>query len=200
METKKNPAGAGGAASRAHEEEIVTNNLQHHRVNVKAMLAEYIKAKGLELNSSGFIHCPFHQDEHPSCKVNSDYLYCFSCGETGDIFKTAAALIGVPRDKEHFRQIAADVERVLGLPEGKPPKRNGNSRFRLSQSAVYRSELLEEFAKAIDSGDEEQAYYRASLLLALFMLPEGEPERKKSKPSLRERMAGYAGYERGAHE
>jgi hypothetical protein len=162
--------------------------------NVKSRLREYLHAKGVEINCD-FIHCLWHEDETPSCKVNDEYLYCFTCNESGDIFKVAAALIGVPCDKEHFREIANDVEKSLGLPQWQPPKRHGKSNIKLSESAVYRHELLKEFAHAIDAGDVQQAHYRATLLLALFMLPEGEPERK-TKPTLQERIAGYAGYER----
>jgi DNA primase len=161
---------------------------------------EYLKAKGIEPNQNGFIRCPWHNDETPSCKVNDDFVYCFSCGESGDIFKVAAALIGVPLDKEHFREIAADVEKTLGLPEWKPPKQRGKSYIKLSKSAIYRSELLKEFAIALDAEDMERAYNRAYLLFALFMLPDGEPEQKKAKPTLKERMSSYAGFERGANE
>lgn len=163
-------------------------------------LLEYLKAKNREPNPSGFIRCPWHSDETPSCKVNDEYVYCFACNESGDIFKIAAALIGVPCDREHFREIAADVEKTLGIPEWKPPKQHGKSYIKLSKSAVYRYELLKEFAKAIDTGDMDRAYNRAYLLFALFMLPEGQPEQKKTRPTLKEKMSSYAGYERGAYE
>jgi DNA primase len=135
---------------------------------------DYLKAKGIEPNAGGFINCLWHNDEHPSCKVNDEYVHCFACGESGDIFRVAAALIGVPCDREHFRQIASDIEKTLGLPEWQPPKQRWRPVIRRSQSAVYRSEVLKEFAKAIDSGDMEWAYYRASILFALYMLDEEE--------------------------
>jgi hypothetical protein len=170
LETKENPVCAGGAASRAESE--ADNNISRYSRNVKRRLAEYLKNKGIEPNYNGFIHCPWHEDKNPSCKVNDEYLYCFACNEGGDIYKVAAALLSVPCDKEHFREIASDVERTLGIPEWIPPKQHGKNYAKLSQSAVYRSELLKEFAKAIDAGDEEKAYFHACLLLALFMLPE----------------------------
>ena len=117
--------------------------------NIKNRLREYLHAKGFEPNSSGLINCFWHDDKNPSCKVNVDYVHCFSCGESGGIFEVAAALIGIPCDKEHFREIAADVEKTLGLPEWKPPKRSMRipPGFKLSKSAVYREELLKEFAR-----------------------------------------------------
>jgi hypothetical protein len=174
LEAKENPTVADGATCRGHGKEAVKNNIQHLGKNVKSRLREYLRNKGIEPNYNGFIHCPWHEDKNPSCKVNDEYIYCFACNKGGDIYKVAAALLSVPCDKEHFREIAADVERTLGIPEWKPPERYGKSNIKLSQSAVYRSELLKEFAKAIDAGDEEQAFFRACLLLALFMLPEAK--------------------------
>jgi len=169
------------------------NTIPDHATKCKASpsLLEYLMAKGIEPNSNGFIRCPWHNDETPSCKVNDEYLYCFACNESGNVYKVAAAFIGVPCDRKHFKEIAGEVEKALGIPEWKPPKRHGKSYVKLSESAVYRSELLKEFAKALDAGDLERAYNRACLLFALFMLPDGLPEQNESKPTLKARMAGY---------
>ena len=145
------------------------------KVNIKSKLPEYLRTKGIEPNHSGFIPCPWHDgDDTPSCKVHDEYAHCFACGESGDIYKVAAALLGLPCDREHFREIAAEVERTLGVPEWKPlPRFNrGPPGYKLSKSVIYRDELLKDFARAIDAGDMETAYYRACLLLALFLLPE----------------------------
>lgn len=29
----------------------------------------------------GFIHCPFHQEKTPSCRVFSDHIHCYGCGK-----------------------------------------------------------------------------------------------------------------------
>ncbi len=42
---------------------------------------------GLEPNHSGMIRCPFHEDKHPSMKLNEDYFYCFGCGASGDVIE-----------------------------------------------------------------------------------------------------------------
>ena len=157
---------------------------------IKNRLRTYLAAKGI-MPQNSFINCPWHEDKTPSCKINDDYVHCFGCGESGDIFKVAAALMGIPCDREHFREIASDVEKTLGLPEWQPPKRAGRSPngFKLSKSIVYRSELLKEFAKAIDDDNLDLVYYRACLLLALFMLPDEKQEPKR--PTLIERVAAY---------
>jgi hypothetical protein len=158
--------------------------------NVKERLAEYLKVKGISPDEQGMIHCLWHDDEKPSCKANKEFIYCFACGESGDIFKVAAALLDVPCDREHFRKICTDIETALGIPAAwKPLKRKpGEPRsiIKLSQSAIYRDLLLKEFAAALDNGDMKRAYYKATLLFALFLLPEGAavPENWKERLEL----------------
>jgi len=168
------------------------SNHSNQRRQLRPDLREYLRVKGVEFTIGSFILCPWHDEKTPSCKVNDDYAFCFGCGESGDVYRVAAALIGVPCDKEHFSEIATDVERALGLPEWQPPKRRGRSGVKLSRSEVYRSELLKNFASAIDADDMEQAHRLACLLFALFLLPDGKPpEQKKAKPTLKEQMAAY---------
>ena len=47
---------------------------------------------GLKINRSGMICCPFHDDRHPSLKLNEDYFYCFGCGTAGDVVDFTARL------------------------------------------------------------------------------------------------------------
>ena len=164
--------------------------------NVKNRLREYLVAKGREITHNDRTNCPFHDDKTPSCKVNDDFVHCFSCNESGDIYKVAAALIDVPCDKEHFREIANEVERTLGIPEWKPPKRQGKNNIKLSRSTIFKFELLNDFAAAIDAEDLERAFNRAHLLLGLFMLP--DVSLGKKKPFIQDKIAAYG--IRGRHE
>ena len=54
--------------------------------------AEYYGCKG---NRGDMICCPFHDDRHPSMKLNRDYFYCFGCGATGDVIDFVARLFGL---------------------------------------------------------------------------------------------------------
>ena len=49
---------------------------------------------GLRPNRAKMICCPFHQDKHPSMKVDKRY-YCFGCGAHGDAIDFAANLYGI---------------------------------------------------------------------------------------------------------
>lgn len=49
---------------------------------------------GLKVNKNGMACCPFHEDKHPSMKVDSRY-FCFGCNATGDSIDLARKLLGV---------------------------------------------------------------------------------------------------------
>lgn len=54
-------------------------------------VAEYY---GLKVNRYGMACCPFHNDKHPSFKVDRNY-YCFGCGAKGDAIDYVAKLFGL---------------------------------------------------------------------------------------------------------
>ncbi len=39
--------------------------------------------------------CLFHDDKHPSMKLNKDYYYCFSCGAHGDVINLVQKIFGL---------------------------------------------------------------------------------------------------------
>ncbi|AEF83189.1 DNA primase [Leadbettera azotonutricia] len=200
-EVIKHPGmGAGAEAKNAQGgnlEKSATDNLQQNTALgksdikfLKSRLAEYLDAKGIHPNEQGLIICLWHDEHNPSCKVNPEYAYCFTCHESGDIFAVSAALAKIPCDKDHFPQIVKDIENTLGIvTDWKPPK-GKRPVIRLSQSTVYRDSLLREFADALDSGDMSRARLRAEMLLALFMLPEPEaPKEAKPRRTMADRLA-----------
>ncbi len=42
---------------------------------------------GMKIGRNNMICCPFHNDHHPSMKLNPMYYYCFGCGATGDVIQ-----------------------------------------------------------------------------------------------------------------
>ena len=48
-------------------------------ISVKQAAEHY----GLKVNRNGMACCPFHNDRHPSMKLNEDYFFCFGCGVKG---------------------------------------------------------------------------------------------------------------------
>lgn len=80
---------------------------------------------GIKVTRKGMICCPFHNDRHPSMKLNQTYYYCFGCGATGDVIHFVANLFGL-NDYQAAKKIAADfgitpdnptVTAALKIPE-----------------------------------------------------------------------------------
>lgn len=70
---------------------------------------------GLKVSRNGIACCPFHNDRHPSLKLNEDYFYCFGCGAKGDVIDFVARQFDL-NSYEAAQRIAAD----FGL-DPKPP-------------------------------------------------------------------------------
>lgn len=52
---------------------------------------------GIDVNRGGFICCPFHGEDTPSCKIydSTNSYHCFGCGESGDVIKFVQKLNGL---------------------------------------------------------------------------------------------------------
>ena len=81
-------------------------------VTVKQAAEHY----GYKVNRGDMICCPFHDDRHPSMKLNRDYFYCFGCGATGDVIDFVAQLFGLS-GYEAAKKLAYD----FGIDPDKPP-------------------------------------------------------------------------------
>ena len=60
------------------------------RVTARQVAERY----GLKVSRNGMACCPFHNDKHPSMKIDRNY-YCFACGAKGDAVNYVAALFGL---------------------------------------------------------------------------------------------------------
>lgn len=49
---------------------------------------------GIRIKGNGMACCPFHNDKHPSMKVDKNY-HCFACGVGGDSIDFTARLFGI---------------------------------------------------------------------------------------------------------
>ena len=89
--------------------------------------AEYY---GCKVNRGDMICCPFHDDRHPSMKLNRDYFYCFGCGATGDVIDFVARLFGLS-SYEAAKKLAYD----FGIDPDKPPAAMAFSRDSMASHA-----------------------------------------------------------------
>ena len=80
-------------------------------ISVKQAAEHY----GLKVNRNGMACCPFHNDRHPSLKLNEDYFFCFGCGAKGDVIDLVARLFNLT-SLQAAQKLASD----FGL-DPKPP-------------------------------------------------------------------------------
>ena len=61
----------------------------YQRIKAAVTTRQAAENYGLKVSQSGMALCPFHDDHHPSLKVDKRY-YCFGCGEQGDVIDFTA--------------------------------------------------------------------------------------------------------------
>ena len=80
---------------------------QFESVKAAVPLRDAAKHYGLTVSRNGMTCCPFHEDRHPSLKMNEDYFFCFGCGASGDVIDFTARLFGISL-KDAAAKLAAD--------------------------------------------------------------------------------------------
>ena len=80
---------------------------QFESVKAAVPLRDAAKHYGLTVSRNGMTCCPFHEDRHPSLKMNEDYFFCFGCGASGDVIDFTARLFGISL-KDAATKLAAD--------------------------------------------------------------------------------------------
>ena len=84
-------------------------------VKAAVTVRQAVEHYGLKVSRYGMACCPFHNDRHPSLKLNEDYFFCFGCGAKGDVIDFVAMLFDLS-SYEAAQKLAAD----FGL-DPKPP-------------------------------------------------------------------------------
>ena len=106
-------------------------------VKQSVAVREAAEMYGIAVGRGGMACCPFHDDRHPSMKLNEDYFYCFGCGATGDVTDFTARLYDLS-PKEAAEKLAQD----FGLSyDSKAPLRR--SYVRQKSEAQVRKEKRE---------------------------------------------------------
>lgn len=76
-------------------------------------VAEYY---GLKMNRNGMACCPFHDDKHPSMKIDENHFYCFGCGEHGDAIAFVAKSFGL---SQYAAALKINEDFCLGIEVGR---------------------------------------------------------------------------------
>ena len=94
---------------------------------VKSTVTPRIAAEhyGMTVARNGMVCCPFHDDRHPSMKLNEDYFYCFGCAAKGDVIEFTSKLFGI-NAQEAAQKLSAD----FGIKADKPSVLTKLSQYR----------------------------------------------------------------------
>ena len=103
------------------------NNQEHTLPDVFTAAKHSVTARqvaemyGIVVNSHGMACCPFHDDTHPSMKLD-DFCYCFGCHASGDAIDFVSNLFQIGK-REAALKIAEDFH-ISYDPKGRcPPAR-----------------------------------------------------------------------------
>ncbi len=101
---------------------------------------------GIRVNRNGMACCPFHDDRHPSMKVDKRF-HCFGCQADGDVIDFAARLYGLNnlgaavKLASHFG-ISYDNK---GRASHRPVKKKISEELRLKQAELQCLRILSDY-------------------------------------------------------
>lgn len=120
------------------------------RVTARQVAERY----GLKVSRNGMACCPFHNDKHPSMKIDQNY-YCFACGAKGDAVNYVAVLFGLSQF-EAAKKINEDF--ALGIPIGKQEVRKKREpEVRKKEKVPTKEERMQFVQKKIDKWARDAA-------------------------------------------
>lgn len=110
------------------------NIFQTVKENVTARQAA--EQYGLKINRNGMICCPFHDDRHPSMKVDKGFC-CFACGAKGDVITFVADFFYLA-PLEAAKKLAEDFQIPIFTDNAK--KRNTSKKKEKTKRTLYQTE------------------------------------------------------------
>lgn len=112
------------------------------RVTARQVAERY----GLKVSRNGMARCPFHNDKHPSMKIDQNY-YCFACGAKGDAVNYVAVLFGLLQF-EAAKKINDDFSLGISI-ENTGIRRKQNSGVREKEKIPTKEERIQFVQKKI---------------------------------------------------
>ena len=120
------------------------------RVTARLVAERY----GLKVSRNGMACCPFHNDKHPSMKIDQNY-YCFACGAKGDAINYVAVLFGLSQF-EAAKKINEDFS--LDIPIGQSEtRRKRKSEVKNNEKIPTKEERIQFVQKKIDGWAKDAA-------------------------------------------
>lgn len=91
---------------------------------------------GFQVNRNGMMRCPFHNDRHPSMKVDTGFC-CFACGAKGDVITFVADYFNL-KPLEAAKKLAEDFQ--IPIEEKFFPQKCRGKRKRHPKRPLYQTE------------------------------------------------------------
>lgn len=107
-------------------------------MNIFQVVKESVTARqaaeqyGLKVNKNGMVCCPFHDDRHPSMKVDKGFC-CFACGAKGDVITFVADFFHLA-PLEAAKKLAEDFQIPIFTDNAK--KRNASKKKRKTEKNI----------------------------------------------------------------
>ncbi len=97
---------------------------------------------GISVGRNGMACCPFHDDRHPSMKVDRRF-HCFACQADGDVIDFTSRLFGLS-SKEAALKLAEDFSISFDRKGHDPPQKRVNQKKNQRGNAIPagRAEML----------------------------------------------------------
>lgn len=95
---------------------------------------------GLKVRRNGLACCPFHDDKHPSMKIDK-YYYCFACGAKGDAINYVGERYGLT-PYESARKIADDFHIILESDNGQDKLERAKAREKAQSMETERKRIV----------------------------------------------------------
>ena len=111
-------------------------------MNIFQVVKENVTARqaaeqyGLKVNKNGMVCCPFHDDRHPSMKVDKGFC-CFACGAKGDVITFVADFFHLA-PLEAAKKLAEDFQIPIFTDNAK--KRNASKKKEKPKRTLYQTE------------------------------------------------------------
>jgi len=111
-------------------------------LNIFQVVKENVTARqaaeqyGLKVNKNGMVCCPFHDDRHPSMKVDKGFC-CFACGAKGDVITFVADFFHLA-PLEAAKKLAEDFQIPVFTDNAK--KRNASKKKEKPKRTLYQTE------------------------------------------------------------
>ena len=113
---------------------------------------------GIWVNRNGMACCPFHDDKHPSMKVDKRF-HCFGCQADGDVIDLAARLYGL-NNLGAAVKLASDFGIDYdhkGRASPRPVKKKISEELRLKQAELQCCRILSEYNHLLGKWKTEYA-------------------------------------------